>query len=461
MVNAGNDSDGGLKVRQLEDEMGVRKVKVMRNSGGPALRAAAIAAALSLGGMMLASAAGAQVVASIDNWLDFGDNNSKSNSWDPGSNRSFARQWEQQPARGFPTLSPSNLDHMKAAIKRYSKIVADGGWEKLPAVELRAGKTHKAVATLRRRLQAEGDLTTRSGYPEHYGYEVEQAVRNAQERHGLPPTGVVDKATMMALNVPADARLRQLRTNLSRIGALHAPTKGRYVAVNIPAAHIEAVENDQIVSRHAGVVGKFDRQTPILQSYIHEINFNKDWLLPPTVIREDLLPKTRGKDGHKVFERYGIDVYSDYDAYRKGRKLDPKTINWSRINPGSLFYAQKPGEDNPLGFLKINFHNAHSVYMHDTPSKTLFARNFRAESSGCVRIQNIPQLTAWILQGNGWDVNKVTAMKRSGETLNVNVKDKVKLYFAYVTAWATPDGHAHFRRDLYRRDGVGVTATAY
>jgi murein L,D-transpeptidase YcbB/YkuD len=99
--------------------------------------------------------------------------------------------------------------------------------------------------------------------------------------------------------------------------------------------------------------------------------------------------------------------------------------------------------------------------MHDTPSKTIFARNFRAASSGCVRIQNIPQLTAWILQGNGWDINKVSAMKRSGETLNVNVKDKVKLYFAYVTAWATPDGHAHFRRDLYRRDGVGVTATAY
>lgn len=431
----------------------------MRNSGGPALRAAAIAAALGLGGMMLAPMANAQVVASIDNWLDFGDK--KSNSWDPGSNRSFARKWEQQPARGFPTLSPTNLDHMKAAIKRYSKIVSDGGWEKLPMVELRAGKTHKAVVALRRRLQAEGDLTTGSNYPEHFGYEVERALMSAQERHGLPPTGVVDKATVMALNVPATGRLRQLRTNLSRVSSLQAPTKGRYIVVNIPAAQIEAVENNQVVSRHAGVVGKIDRQTPILQSHVHEINFNKDWLLPPTVIREDLLPKTRSKDGYKVFERYGIDVYSNYDAYRQGRKLDPKNINWSTINTGSLFYAQKPGDDNPLGFLKINFHNAHSVYMHDTPSKTIFARNFRAASSGCVRIQNIPQLTAWILRGNGWDVNRVMKMKRSGETLNVGVKDKVKLYFAYVTAWATPDGHAHFRRDLYRRDGVGVTATAY
>jgi murein L,D-transpeptidase YcbB/YkuD len=99
--------------------------------------------------------------------------------------------------------------------------------------------------------------------------------------------------------------------------------------------------------------------------------------------------------------------------------------------------------------------------MHDTPSKSIFARNFRAESSGCVRIQNIPQLTAWILRENDWDLSRVTNMKQSGESLNVNVKSKVKLYFAYVTAWATPDGQAHFRRDLYKRDGVGVTATAY
>ena len=101
----------------------------------------------------------------------------------------------------------------------------------------------------------------------------------------------------------------------------------------------------------------------------------------------------------KVFERYGVDVYSDYEAYRKGRKLDPKTIDWSTPAAKNLFFAQKPGEDNPLGFLKINFHNPYSVYMHDTPAKSIFARNFRAESSGCVRIQNIPQLAAWMLQG--------------------------------------------------------------
>lgn len=434
-------------------------MKVTRFLRNLSFRMAAIAALAIIGGPQITPAPQAQTVASIDNWLNFGDNGNA--TWDQGFDRSFSRRWEQQPARGYPTISPNNLDHMRAAIKRYARIVEQGGWNKLPLVELRVGKSHKAVAALRQRLEAEGDLSANSGYAQTFDYYVEKAVKAAQIRNGLAPTGVVNKATIMALNVPASARLRQLRTNLSRIRSLRAPTDERYILVNIPAAQVEAVENDQVVSRHAGVVGKIDRQTPILQSKIHEINFNKDWILPPTVIREDLLPKARGKDGYKVFKRYGIDVYSNYEAYRKGRPLDPKTVDWSSSSAANLFFAQKPGEDNPLGFLKINFHNRHQVYMHDTPSKTIFSRNFRAESSGCVRIQNIPQLTAWILEDNGWDYQRVASMKRSGETLNVDVSNKVKLYFAYVTAWATPDGKAHFRRDLYKRDGVGVTATAY
>jgi murein L,D-transpeptidase YcbB/YkuD len=420
-----------------------------------------VAAAICLGGLFAGHQAQAQQVAAIDDWMKF-DGGNDSNNWDPGFDRSFARQWETQPARGFPTISPGNLDNMKAAIKRYADIVARGGWANLPVVDLRVGKTHPAVVALRQRLKAEGDMTEDSGYPQTFDSYVEKAVKAAQERNGLPPTGVVDKATVMALNVPASARLRQLRTNLVRIQTLNAPTKGKYIVVNVPAAQIEAVANDKVVSRHAGVVGKVDRPTPILQSQIQEINFNKEWILPPTVIKEDLVPKARsGPKGYEVFKRYGVDIYQDYAAYQKKRPLDPQSVNWSSPTANNLFFAQKPGEDNPLGFLKINFFNPYSVYMHDTPSKSIFSRNFRAESSGCVRVQNIPQLASWILEDEGWNLQRVNEMKQKGETLNVAVKTKIKLYFAYVTAWATPDGAAHFRRDLYNHDGVGVTATAY
>ena len=115
-----------------------------------------------------------------------------------------------------------------------------------------------------------------------------------------------------------------------------------------------------------------------------------------------------------------------------------------------------------MGFVKINFHNKHSVYMHDTPSKSLFGRNFRAHSSGCVRVQNVQQLVSWLLTSNSdWDARRVAHMKATGERKDVRLKQRVPVYFAYLTAWSTQDGVVHFRRDLYRRDGVGVMASAY
>jgi len=123
--------------------------------------------------------------------------------------------------------------------------------------------------------------------------------------------------------------------------------------------------------------------------------------------------------------------------------------------------VQAPGEDNPLGYAKINFGNPHSVYMHDTPGQSIFARSVRADSSGCVRIQNIHQITAWLLEDNGWSVQQVLRMKQTGERLNVRLKKRVPLFWTYITAWASPDGAVQFRRDLYRKDGVEAIASAY
>ena len=431
---------------------------VRRDIGNFSIRAAGVAA-FSVMCFLLGSPATAQTVANIDNWLKFDDS---SGDWDPGFDRSFAQQWETQPQRGYPTLSQENVAPMKAAIRKYADIVAQGGWDSLPMTELRLGMTNPAVISLRRRLEIEGDMQREGGYEQIFDSYVEKAVKRAQIRNGLPPAGTLDKATILALNVPASARLRQLRTNLVRIESLAAPSKGRYVVVNIPAAQIEAVENNEVVSRHAGVVGKIDRQTPILKSNIHEVNFNKEWILPPTVIMQDFIPKLRDKSKiADVIKRYGVDVYQDYNGYAKKRPLDPMQVDWNSPSVKSYFFAQKPGEENPLGFIKINFFNPYSVYMHDTPGKSIFAKNFRAESSGCVRIQNIPQLTAWLLKDNGWDLPRVNNMKQTGETVNVALKQRVPLYFAYITSWATPDGMASFRRDLYNRDGVGATATAY
>jgi L,D-transpeptidase YcbB len=368
--------------------------------------------------------------------------------------REFIREWEKNPSKGFPTLSPQNLAPMKAAIARYEAIAAKGGWRRLPDVKLQHGATHPAVAILRERLQLSGDLAE-AGSSEFFDYDVDQAVRRYQEGNGLAPTGVVDKNTAAAMNVPAAARAKQLRANLARLGEIGKIPR-KYIVVNIPAAQIEAVENDTVASRHPGVVGKIERPSPILKSAIQQLNFNPVWHLPPTVIEEDLIPtgQKMARRGESVLVKFKIDAYGG-----DGRKLDPHKVDWS--NAKGLTYREQPGPENPLGFVKMNFPNAHSVYMHDTPKPSLFGRSFRAASSGCVRVYDIEGLAAWVASDQGWKAEQVHQMRETGERFDLQLKQPLPLYFAYVTAWATQDGAVHFRRDIYQKDGVGAAAGAY
>lgn len=376
--------------------------------------------------------------------------------------RSFAKQWERNPPPGFPTLSPANIKATSAAVKKYQQIVEAGGWDQLPDLPrktvLRSGESGPIIAQLRKRLVASGDVEAGSFFTEYFDDGLLRGVKRFQASNGLTPTGVVGWRTLAALNIPAEVRLRQLEKNLSRLKQYRGLGKKKYVVVNIPAAQIEAVEGNRVVSRHTGVVGKPDRPTPLLRTTIHQMNFNPIWRLPPTVVKEDLIPKGRemASQGKNVLVKYGIDAYSG------GKKLNPEKIDWQSSQPFKLSYRQQPGDDNPLGFLKINFNNSHSVYMHDTPSDSLFGRNVRAASSGCIRVRNIEQLAAWLLKGrSGWSRGRIEYVKEKGKRIDVGLHRRVPLYFVYITAWATEDGVINFRRDLYERDGVGEIALSY
>ncbi len=394
----------------------------------------------------------------MDDWLGF--DQSGDSPAQPSRDRASTSDMEVQPEQGFPTLARENVTATRNAIKQYAEIVARGGWAQLPPIELRTGMRHPAVVQLRKRLQATSDLQAFGGTPEIYDSYVEHAVKKAQTRHGLPATGFLDKDTILELNVPAAARLRQLRTNLPRLQTASAGVPaGKYVVVNIPSVQIEAINNNQVVSRHTGVVGKPDRPSPLINSAIEEINFNKDWFVPPTVLKADLLGEAH-KKGKEALVAHKIDVYADFAGYQKGQRIDPDTVDWNSDAPLHLFYVQNGGPENPLGFVKLNFASPHHVYMHDTAAPSIFSQAFRAESSGCVRVQGIHRLVAWLLEDNGWTVQQVLRMRDTGEKLNIRLKKKVPLFWVYITGWATQDGTVQFRRDIYRRDGAEV-ASAY
>jgi murein L,D-transpeptidase YcbB/YkuD len=359
------------------------------------------------------------------------------------------------PKSSLPTLSPSTAETTQGAIALYQAIVAEGGWPEVPAVaRLVVGGRHPAVPALRQRLSISGDLDLNSGDPQVFDSYVEAAVHRFQLRHGLNADGVVRDATWRALNVPAQTRLSQLKTNAARLKSLTGNLGNRIVVANIPAAQIEAIENGVVVTRHTAVAGKPDRPSPDIQSKIVQINFNPFWTVPVSIVRNDLIPKMQAEPDYLTKNRVRI-----FDA--ESKELPPSQIDWDSAEAVNYKFKQDPGDFNSLGSIRINFPSVHGVYMHDTPSKNLFGEDFRFASSGSMRVQNVRELVYWILaESPGWSKAEIDEVIKSGERKDAEVAKTLPLYWVYVTAWATPDGVVQFRDDIYNRDGFGPETNA-
>jgi murein L,D-transpeptidase YcbB/YkuD len=355
-----------------------------------------------------------------------------------------------------PILSPQIVQSLQAAIGRYADIVARGGWPMVPAEkQLRIGMRDPAVTPLRQRLAISGDMPAASGFSDVFDSYVDAAVKRFQARHGIQADGIVGESTYEALNVPATARLTQLSTNLTRLKVLTDKLpEGRYVMVNIPAASVEAVENGAVVSRHTAVVGKVDRPSPIVNSRITEINFHPFWTVPASIIRKDLIPIMQKDPDYLT--RYRIRIYDP-----KGNELAPSQIDWNTDEAVNYMFRQDPYDENSLGLVKINFPSPDGVYMHDTPHKNLFNEDYRFDSSGCVRVQNIRELIVWLLRDTpGWTRERIDAEFRNNDRLDVRLATPVPLFWTYITAWATEDGIVNFRNDIYNLDGIETTAAS-
>jgi murein L,D-transpeptidase YcbB/YkuD len=353
-----------------------------------------------------------------------------------------------------PILSFDTAYNLSLAISNYEAfIAANGNWD-LPTRQtfgLSLGKNGKAVAALKRRLMINGDMPPANKIDDNFDGDLDAAVRLFQARHGLLINGTVDEATFYALSVPADYRLNQLKLNAQRIQQWASTLTDRYVVVNIPAASIEAVEGSQVVQRHTAVVGKVDRATPILNSKVFQVKFNPYWTVPKSIIQKDLIRYMNQDPGY--LDKFHIRIFDS-----KGNELQATDIDWSTNDAVQYTFRQDPGGENSMGHCKIDFYNKYDVYLHDTPDKGLFSENARFHSSGCVRVDGIDSLAAWLLRDNGgWDIETVDAAFNANESMNVPLKSQVPLHTTYFTAWANRQGTVSFRDDVYQYDASGIT----
>lgn len=360
-----------------------------------------------------------------------------------------------------PFRSDEMLIAMEKAIDTYHRIASAGGWQPIPGNRmLRVGEDDSRVPFLRRRLMATGELP-RSGNATSNMFDqvLEQAVVRYQERNGLRATGRVDRSTIAALNVPAEERLQQLRLNQGRLLELvRQPPEERYVLVNVPGFQLEAVERYETVLRHRVIVGRTGRDTPSLKNTIRALNFFPNWRVPDSVAKLDVFPKLVTEPEYLEQEKIRV-----LQGSFNGPELDPSSIDWSQADASVIKLRQDPGPQNALGLVRLDMGNEHGVYMHDTPLKPLFQQRMRAFSAGCVRVQDVFELVEWIARYEpGWEnPGQVQAVLDMGQPVDLQLTRPVPVYFAYITAWAEPDGRIEFRQDIYRRDGTSVVADLY
>jgi murein L,D-transpeptidase YcbB/YkuD len=380
-------------------------------------------------------AAGAQEIGGQAEWKQ---------SYDAATNLRVARSTT-------PVLSPMTLQSTEQMVDTYRRLASAGGFPHMPqANNLRVGSKGPVVVALRKRLIASSDLDPSLGTSQTYDSFVEAGVRRFQERHGLIPTGVINAATVTAMNVPADVRLRQLETNVVRLRSYAGNLGNRFVVANIPAALVETVENGMVMTRHAAGVGKIDRQSPVMTSRATDINFNPYWTVPASIIRKDLIPKMQADPNYLTENK--IRIYN-----QQGQELQPTQVNWRSDEATRYMFRQDPGgEFNSLGFVRINIINPYGVYMHDTPAKGIFGDDFRFVSSGCMRVQNVRDYITWLLKETpGWGREQIDAAIEGGQRIDARLAQPVPVYWTYITAWATPDGLVQFRDDIYNKDGLG------
>lgn len=337
---------------------------------------------------------------------------------------------------------------LMSALADYRAIARSGGWDPLTDGEtLREGMRSPAVAALARRLAAEGYFPKEEAArgAEVFDARLREALEKFQRLHGLEVDGAAGPRTRAALNVPVEARIDQLRVNLERVRWIFRDLEPRYIVANVARFQVSLIENDRQVWTTRAVVGRPYRQTPMFRARMTYLVLNPSWTVPPGILRNDLLPEIR-RDRTALAKRNMVVLDTS------GNMVDPEQVDWNARNFPYIL-RQLPGPDNALGQVKYMFPNPYHVYMHDTPSRELFARSDRTFSSGCIRLENPLELAELLLRESGeWDRAAIDRVLADGRSRTITLPRPLTVLLTYATV-VPEDGELYLLPDVYGRDG--------
>ncbi len=347
-------------------------------------------------------------------------------------------------------LSPQYASYRRLVEARafYIAIKERGGWPQFaiygPSLEL--DTQSEEILLLRKRLQITGDLPANASQLANFGYELQEAVKRFQVRHGLDADGVVGQTTRYALHAPVEKRIQQITANLERWRWLPRDMGDRHIRVNTAAFELQAIENDRSVLSMRVVVGKSNHQTPSFSEDMRYLVLNPYWNVPNKIARDELIPKERAHPGY--LSRKNIRVISGKSV------LNPNRVNFRKyrgVRNLPIRLRQEPGGRNALGQIKFIFPNKFSVYLHDTPSKSLFSKVQRTFSHGCVRVEDPLRLADYVL-GENWNSEAIQKGVDTGKNRSIKLPVHLPVHIVYQTVWVKESGEINFRKDLYHND---------
>jgi murein L,D-transpeptidase YcbB/YkuD len=321
---------------------------------------------------------------------------------------------------------------LKDQLSKYVDVAKKGGWPAISVAKkkLKNGMRSPEIVMIKKRLQATGDLVG-DDTSSIFNDSLVTAIKNFQERHGYTATGKITDSLVKEMNVPVVKRIQQIIMNMERMRWMAAREKGNLIVVNIPEFVLHVYEGDKKAFDMDVVVGKEGHNTMMFNGDLNQVVFCPNWNVPQSIVQKEILPAME-KDKNYL-EKQNMEVTGQEDGVPVIRQL--------------------PGEKNALGKVKFLFPNSFNIYFHDTPVKSLFEKDKRAFSHGCIRLKEPEKMADYVLRGQPeWTPEKIEDAMNAGKEKFVKVKDPIPVVITYYTAWVDDSGRVNFREDIYGHD---------